>query len=196
MAYAQAAWADGGVFWDAVRGRGLVVSDLAAVVAASWGIALCAQLSVPLPFTPVPLTGGTLGVLYAGAMLGSRRGLAAVALYLGQGACGLPFFAGGSGLAYLLGPTGGYLAGFLAGAWIAGRLAERGWDRGFGRSLALMLCGSAAILACGLVGLARFLPIDRLLPAGLYPFLIGDAVKSCLSAGLLPLGWRWLGRRP
>jgi biotin transport system substrate-specific component len=196
MAYAQTLPMPHGVFYDAVAGRDSVLGDVAAVVIMSWAIAICARLCLPLPFSPVPLTGSTLGVLYAGALLGPRRGSAAAALYLLQGGCGLPFFAGGAaGWACLLGPTGGYLLGFLPGAWLAGWLAARGWDRKTGSSLALLLAGSAVILACGLVGLARFLPANRLLSAGFYPFLAGDLLKSAVCAALLPWGWGRLGSK-
>jgi biotin transport system substrate-specific component len=196
MAYAQTLPMRPGVFYDAVGGRDSVLGDAAAVMIMSWAIAVCARICVPLPFTPVPLTGSTLGILYAGALLGPRRGAAAAALYLLQGGCGLPFFAGGAaGWACLFGPTGGYLLGFLPGAWLAGWLAQRGWDRSTGSNLALLLAGSAVILACGLVGLSRFIPSGRLLSAGLYPFLAGDLLKSALCAALLPLGWRRLGRK-
>ena len=172
------------------------VSEAAVVVMMSWLIALFARVQIPLPFTPVPLTGGTLGVLYAGALLGSRRGAAAVALYLLQGLVGLPFFAGGAaGALVFLGPTGGYLIGFLPAAWVTGRLAERGWDRSAPCALAMMLRGSAVIFAFGLAGLSRFLPAEELLAKGLFPFILGDLAKSSLSAALLPLGWRWL-RKP
>jgi len=159
-------------------------------------VALCAQISIPVPGSPVPITGSTLGVLYAGALLGSRRGAAAVALYFLEGGLGLPFFAGGAaGLAHFAGPTGGYLLGFLPAAWLAGWLAERGWDRTPGKALALMLAGSVVILALGLAGLARFVPASRLLPLGFYPFIPGDLAKACLSAALLPAGWKLI-RRP
>jgi biotin transport system substrate-specific component len=195
MAHAQTLSLQPAYFYDAARGRDSALGDAAAVLALSWTIALCARVVIPLPFTPVPLTGSTLGVLLAGALLGPRRGAAAAGLYLMQGGIGLPFFAGGAaGWACLAGPTGGYLIGFIPGAWLAGLLAGRGWDRRFGSNLALLLAGSAVILACGLIGLARFLPADRLLPAGLTPFLVGDLLKSCLAAALLPLGWRRLGR--
>jgi biotin transport system substrate-specific component len=196
MAYAQTLPMQPGVFYDAARGRESVLGDAAAVVTMSGVIALCAQFWVPLPFSPVPLTGSTLGVLCAGALLGPRRGAAAAGLYLLEGGCGLPFFAGGAaGWAFLLGPTGGYLLGFLPGAWLAGLLAQRGWDRSAGSNLALLLAGSAVILACGVAWLARFVPSDRLLSAGLYPFLAGDLLKSGLCCALLPWGWRLLGRR-
>jgi len=172
------------------------VPPAALVVAMSFIIALCAQITFPLPFTPVPLTGSTLGVLLAGALLGSRRGSYAVALYLAEGAAGLPFFAGGAaGFVHFAGPTGGYLIGFLPAAYVAGRLAEAGWDKTPFKTFMMMLLGSGVILAMGLLGLARFVPAPRLLPMGLYPFLPGDAAKACIAAALLPGGWTLLGAR-
>ncbi|MBI4061342.1 MAG: biotin transporter BioY [Elusimicrobia bacterium] len=171
-----------------------LLHDGVAVVVASLFIAVCAQVNVPLPFTPVPLSGGTLGVLYAGALLGSRRGAVAVVLYLCEGCAGLPVFSGGAaGFAHLLGPTGGYLAGFPVGAFATGLLAERGWDRTPGRAFLAMLAGSLPIFALGLLGLSRFTPGPALLAQGLWPFLPGDLLKSAVSAGLLPLGWKLLG---
>lgn len=159
-------------------------------------IALGAQLEVPLPFTPVPLTGQTFGVLLAGILLGSRWGSASVALYLAEGLMGLPVFAGGAaGAAVLAGPTAGYLVGFLPAAWLAGRLAERGWDRSPLTAAAAMLLGSSAIFAFGLLNLSRFLSASELLAAGLVPFLPGDVVKSALAAAVLPGAWKLLGRR-
>jgi len=173
-----------------------LLHDSVAVVVASLFIAVCAQMQIPLPFTPVPLSGGTLGVLYTGALLGSRRGAAAVVLYLLEGSAGLPFFSGGAaGFVHLFGPTGGYLLGFPVGAFATGLLAERGWDRTPGRAFLAMLAGSLPIFAFGLVGLARFVPAQTLLAQGLWPFLPGDLLKSAVSAGLLPLGWKLLGKR-
>jgi biotin transport system substrate-specific component len=170
--------------------------DAAAVVTASLFIAVCAQIEIMLPFTPVPLSGGTLGVLYTGVLLGSRRGAAAVGLYLLEGSAGLPFFSGGAaGFMHLLGPTGGYLAGFPVGAYAAGALAERGWDRTPGRAFLAMLAGSLPIFALGLLGLSRFVPASTLLAQGLWPFVPGDLLKSAVSAGLLPLGWRLVGAK-
>ena len=195
MALTQTMTVRSEVFFDDLLGAGVFWKDAAAVTAMSWLIALSAQLVLPLPWTPVPLTGSTWGVLVAGALLGSRRGPAAVGLYILQGACGLPFFAGGAaGWAILAGPTGGYLLGFLAGAWVTGRLAERGWDRRSWSALTLMLAGSAVILVFGLIGLARFLQSRQLLVSGLVPFIPGDVVKSGLGAAILPWGRRLLGR--
>ena len=159
-------------------------------------IGLLSQIQIPLPFTPVPITGQTLGVLFAGAMLGSRWGSLSVAMYIAEGCLGLPFFAGGAfGIAMLLGPTGGYLIGFIPAAWCVGRLAERGWDRSPLTAAAMMLLGSTLIFACGLAGLARFVSPGKLIPLGLTPFLPGDMFKSCLSAVALPAGWKLLGKR-
>ncbi len=181
---------------DALYPSSGLLHDAVAVVVASLFIAVCAQIEIHLPFTPVPLSGGTLGVLYAGALLGSRRGAAAVGLYLLEGSAGLPVFSGGSaGFAHLLGPTGGYLAGFPVGAFVTGFLAERGWDRTPARAFGAMLAGSVPIFALGLLGLSRFVPGSTLLAQGLWPFLPGDLLKSALSAGLLPLGWKLVGPR-
>jgi biotin transport system substrate-specific component len=172
------------------------VQNAVLVILGSLLMALGAQIEIRLPFTPVPITGTTLGVLYAGALLGSRRAAASAALYLLEGSAGLPFFSGGAaGLAHLWGPTGGYLIGFVPAAYLTGALAERGWDRGFWRAWAMMLLGSAALFACGLLGLARFVAPGQLLAKGLLPFLPGDLIKGAASAGLLPLGWRFLGSR-
>jgi biotin transport system substrate-specific component len=172
------------------------LQDALVVFAMSLFIALCARISIPLPYTPVPLTGSTLGVLYAGALLGPARGVVSVALYLLMGGSGLPFLAGGaSGWTHFIGATGGYLVGFLPAAWITGALARRGWDRSPLTAALLMVCGSSAIFAFGLIGLSFYVPAGQLLAKGLYPFIIGDLAKSCISAGLLPLGWKLTGRR-
>jgi biotin transport system substrate-specific component len=184
------------VLADAIAAAPSRALDGALVLTMALLIALCAQISIPLPHTPVPITGTTLAVLYAGALLGPKRGLASVALYLLLGGVGLPFFAAGaSGWTHFIGATGGYLAGFLPAAWLTGRLARRGWDRDPLRASALMLCGSAVIFACGLAVLSFYVPAGELLAKGFYPFLIGDAAKSCLSAGLLPVGWKLIGKR-
>jgi biotin transport system substrate-specific component len=105
------------------------------------------------------------------------------------------FSGGAAGFLHFLGPTGGYLHRFPIGAFVVGLLAERGWDRSPARAFATMLLGSAPILALGLLGLSRFMPARALLTAGLWPFVPGDLVKAALSAGLLPLGWKIVGRR-
>jgi biotin transport system substrate-specific component len=165
--------------------------DLLRALIGSLFIALCAQVTVPLPFTPVPITGQTLGVLLTGAALGSRLGALAVLAYLAEGFAGLPVFAAGGppGVARLLAPSAGYLVGFLPAAYLVGWLAERGWDRKVWSTVLAMVLGNLVIYACGLLGLARFVPANGLLAAGLLPFLAGDAIKIALAAAALPGAW-------
>ena len=172
-------------------------SDAVLVAGASLVTALAAQVAVPLPFSPVPITGQTWAVLLSGAVLGARRAFLAQALYLAEGALGLPVFAGGvGGLTVFLGPTAGYLAAFPFAAAVTGVLAQRGWDRGFLSMIAAMLLGSGVIFAAGLANLARFLPAGQLVPAGLVPFLPGDLIKSSLAALAFPALWRRVRRDP
>jgi biotin transport system substrate-specific component len=161
------------------------------VLGASVVTALAAQIAIPVPWSPVPLTGQTFAVLLSGAVLGARRAFLAQALYLAEGATGLPVFAGGAaGLASFAGPTGGYLAAFPFAAALTGALAERGWDRRFVTMMAAMLLGSAVIFALGLAQLSRFVPQAQLLAAGLLPFVPGDLVKSALASLAFPFAWR------
>jgi len=157
--------------------------DLTLVLGGSLLVALSAQVAFPLPFSPVPVTAQTLAVLLVGALLGGVRGGVSLLLYLGQGVAGLPVFAaGGAGVAYFLGPTGGYLLGFVAGATLTGLLAERGWDRRIATTLMAMLLGIAAIYATGLAWLALFAVTDNVLAAGLYPFMPGAAPAAGVEA--------------
>ena len=165
------------------------------IVGASLLTAVAARIAVPLPWSPVPLTGQTFAVLLTGAVLGARRGLAAQLLYLAQGAAGLPVFAGGlSGVAAFAGPSAGYLLAFPLGAAVTGFLAERSWDRRFGTMFVAMLLGGGVILASGIALLARFVPGQALLAQGLLPFVPGELVKSALAALAFPVAWRWLDR--
>ncbi|UCD36800.1 MAG: biotin transporter BioY [Fidelibacterota bacterium] len=172
------------------------IYDLSLVLGGSLLVALSAQFALRLPFSPVPITGQTLAVLLVGALLGSARGGISMLLYLAEGIAGLPVFAaGGAGVAYFLGPTGGYLLGFVAGATLTGLLAERGWDRRIVTTLLAMLAGMGAIYAAGVSWLAWFANVENALALGLYPFLPGAAVKIIAAALLLPLGWKALNFR-
>lgn len=164
-----------------------LIRDALLTLSASAAIALSAQVAIPLPFTPVPLTLQTLFVLLSGALLGSKRGPASVMVYIGFGIAGIPVFAsGGAGLARLLGPTGGYLVGFAAASFVAGFLFENGFGKTlFGRTLA-MLAASVLIYAFGLARLASFTGWDSVLSLGLYPFIAGDMLKIGLLTLLLP----------
>ena len=178
-----------------LAGTTSVPRDLVLVTLASLATGLLAQAEIRLPFTPVPVTLQPLAVFLVGAALGSRRGAAAMLVYLAEGAAGLPFFAGGAaGLQHLGGPTGGYLLGFVPAAFVIGLCAERGWDRTPLRALAAMLLGSVVLFACGLSQLAHFVGRERVLALGLYPFVIGDVLKLAVAAGGLPLVWKALER--
>lgn len=174
-----------------------VLYDALLIVSGSALTALLAQGAIPLPWTPVPVTGQTLAVLLLGALLGARRAAACMGLYLVEGALGLPVFAlGTGGVAHLLGPTGGYLWGFIPAAWLIGWLSEHGWDRRFSTTVAAMLAGNALIYLFGLPWLALFVGWDAVLRAGLLPFVPGDLCKLLLAALVLPNIWRWLRRLP
>ncbi len=179
---------------DAALPRAGAVQNAVLVVLASLLTAAAAQAEIRLPWSPVPITGQTFAVLLAGAALGPRRAAAAMALYLAEGAAGLPFFAGGSGGAHLLlGPSGGYLLAFPLAAFATGWLAERAWDRRPLTMFAAMLCGSAVVLALGALQLSRFVPHGGVLASGVLPFLPGDLVKAGVAAGLFPVAWRFVG---
>ena len=166
------------------------------VVGASVLTALAAQIAIPVPWSPVPITGQTFAVLLSGAVLGARRAFLAQALYLIEGSLGLPVFAGGgAGLATLAGPTGGYLAAFPFAAAATGALCARGWDRRIVTMFVAMLLGSAVIFALGLIQLSRFMPADRLLAAGFLPFVPGDLIKTALASLVFPSAWRLAHKR-
>lgn len=173
------------------------VRGLALIVAFSLLTALSAQVAIPLPWTPVPITGQTFAVLLTGALLGSRLGALAMMAYLIEGASGLPFFAaGGSGLQrLLLSPTSGYLLAYPAAAFVVGLLAERGWDRRLTTAAAAMAAGSIVILLSGWAWLSRFISPAEAWQVGVAPFLIGDVVKIALAAAVLPSGWALLKRK-
>ena len=166
--------------------------DAALVVGGAALVGLSAQLSFPLPLTPVPVTGQTFAVLLVGAATGWRRALASMLLYLVAGAAGFPWFAEGtSGVAA---PTFGYVVGFVVAASVVGRLAGAGPDRTRSplRMCGLMLLGNALIYLVGVPWLAAALDVSlaKAVTLGLTPVLLGDAVKVALAAGLLPAAWR------
>jgi biotin transport system substrate-specific component len=173
--------------------------DIALVIAGALLIYLTARIAIPVPGSPVPITGQTFGVLLVGGALGLRRGLIAVALYVLLGVVGLPFFAEGKGgLTVIWGATGGYLVGFVVAAAVVGRLAELGWDRRIVGALGAMLVGSLIIYGIGLPWLmvVRGETVAWTIANGLTPFLLGDALKLVLAAVLFPAAWWVVGRRP
>lgn len=169
------------------------LTDAGLVLLGSVLVALAAQVRLDLPFTPVPITGQTFGVLLVGAALGSRRGALAMLAYLGEGAAGLPVFAGGGCcIPWLLGPTAGYLWSYPAAAWLVGWLAEHRWDRRPASAALAMGAGNLVIYAGGLTWLAFLTGADRVLLAGLVPFVPGDLIKIVLAAAVLPVAWRFI----
>jgi biotin transport system substrate-specific component len=182
------------VFRPRTAGRAAVY-DAAGVAAAALFIAASAQVAFVIPGTPVPITGQTLAVLLTGVLLGGWRAATAVALYLAEGICGLPVFAGmGFGPARLAGPTGGYLVAFVPAAWLVGVLAQRGWDRRIVTAMAAMLLGDAVILLGGAAWLAVLLGWEDGIAAGIGPFVIGDILKVLIAASFLPAGWKLMAR--
>lgn len=171
----------GTLFIDEVFPQTGIAREALVLLMGSWIVAACAQIEIPL--WPVPVTGQTFGVIVVGALLGSKRGAAAIAAYLLQGAVGLPFFAGGAaGFLHLVGPTGGYLAGFIGAAWLTGWLAERNWNQSFAMRAASMTLGTVAIMLCGVLWLATFVPAGNLLGVGVIPFLPGAVLKIVAAA--------------
>lgn len=166
-------------------------------------VALAAQIAIPLPFTPVPLTAQTFAVLLVGASLGTARGAASLLLYTAMALVGMPVLAPTAegthltGTAVLSAPSFGYVIGFIAAAAITGRLAERGASRTPVRTALMMVIGNLVIYAFGVTWLA--MSIDASLATavslGVTPFLIGDLIKIALASALLPLSWRLLGTR-
>lgn len=168
--------------------------------AGSWLVALLAQVEIKLPFTPVPITGQTLGVLLVGASLGAGLGGVSMLLYLAQGAIGLPFFSGGdAGVEFLRlsAAAGGYLWGFVLAAAVVGALAERKWDRSVRSSIGAMFLGEVVLYAVAIPWLMQALDVSltRALELGLAPFVVGDTIKLLAAAGLLPLAWRVVRNR-
>ena len=157
------------------------------------GTALLAlSAHVQLPFWPVKMSMQTFVVLAIAVAYGGRLACATVLAYLAQGALGLPVFVGGSGAAYLAGPTAGYLAGFAVAALVVGTLAERGWTRNPGSTLAVLMLGETVIFALGVAWLSTLIGIEKALYAGLAVFLPAEALKVALAAALTPI----LRRRP
>ena len=180
----------------AVPGAG-VMTDVALVVLGAGLIAGSAQLSIPLPFTPVPITGQTFAVLVVGASLGSLRGGASGLLYVLIGLAGAPVYAsGGHGLDVITGASGGYLVSYPFVGALTGWLAERRWDRRFSSAVGAMLTGNVIIYLVGLPWLAVVLhtSLKKTLELGLYPFVPGDIFKLYLAAAALPAAWKLVER--
>ena len=175
--------------------RGRAAADMLLVLGASALIAIAAQVAIPLPFTPVPLTLQPLAVIFIGVALGSTRGAAAAALYLLEGFSGLPVFAQGhGGPVWLLGATAGYLYSYPFAAWLAGFVSERGWGSTIVRSVTGMLAALAVIYIGGWSWLAALTDPRSAFAAGVAPFVVADIVKVAIGAALLPKVQRFVAR--
>ena len=177
------------------------VRDVVAIVGFALFTALAAQVTIPLGFTPVPITGQTFAVLLAGGVLGANRGALSMGLYVALGAIGLPFYAeGAGGWTAATGATAGYLVGFVVAAFVVGKMAEHGQDRKLSTSIPAFIAGTLIIYGIG----AGWLAYDLGLPLtgaageasaislGVAPFLVGDVLKALLAGALLPAAWRFI----
>jgi biotin transport system substrate-specific component len=173
---------------------GALVRDAALVVGGAVLTGLAAQVVVPVPGSPVPITGQTFGALLVGASLGWRRGALSMLLYVVAGMAGVPWFQGGQ--SGWLGATGGYLVGFAVAATLVGLLAGRGGDRTPLRTIGTMVLGNIVIYAVGVPWLMASTGFDlaTALDRGVLPFLLGDGLKILLAAGLLPGAWALANR--
>lgn len=175
--------------------RGRAAADMLLVIGASALIAIAAQVAIPLPFTPVPLTLQPLAVIFIGAALGSTRGAAAAALYLLEGFSGLPVFAQGhGGPAWLLGATAGYLYSYPFAAWLAGFVSERGWGSTIVRAVTGMLLALGVIYLGGWSWLAALTDARTAFTAGVAPFVVADIIKVAIGAALLPKAEKIIAR--
>ncbi len=175
-----------------------LVRDLLLVIAASLIIAISAQVSVPVPFSPVPMTLQPMAILLVGAVLGSSRGAAAAALYLFEGATGLPVFASGRGgvMWLVAGPTAGYLLSYPLVAWVTGWFSERGWSRSVLTTVPMMAAGIALIHLGGWSWLTTAMGLGpaRAFALGTAPFVAGDILKIVIAAAILPSIQAFIGR--
>jgi len=181
----------------AVVPRSDLLTDTLLVLAGTGLVAGAAQISIKLPFTPVPITGQTFAVVLVGASLGAIRGTASLMLYLWLGVAGAPLYAHQAhGWSVITSATGGYIVGFVLASAVTGYLAERRWDRQISSAIAAMLTGNVIIYLVGLPWLAVVLNtnLEKTLEYGLYPFVPGDVFKLYLAAALLPGAWKLVER--
>lgn len=165
------------------KSKNRTLTEVLAILTGVTMLSALAQVAIPLPWTPVPITGQTFGVALLALSWGARRSLMSMSAYLLIGSLGLPVFAlGRSGLS--IGPTTGYLIGMLLTSYVVGLLADKGWTKDYWKGLAAAFCGSLLIYTSGLVVLSFFIPRNQLLVAGLLPFIPGDILKNIFASGL------------
>ena len=181
-----------------VMPRATALSNAALIVSGTIFLSVLAQIAIPVPGSPVPVTGQTLGVLLVGTTYGASLGLATFATYLVAGIAGAPVFAGASyGVEKITGATGGYLLGMLVSTYVLGLLAHKRFDQKFLTALPSMLIGTALTFSFGLIWLHQFTGKDWAwtFQAGLAPFIIGEALKIIIAGTSLPILWRFINRK-
>ena len=178
--------------------RSTALSNAVLVVSGVLGLAALAQIAIPIPGSPVPVTGQTLGVLILGTAYGSTLGVTTFAIYILAGVAGAPVFANsGHGLDRIVGATGGYLIGMLVATFVLGQLARFHLDQNFLTALPSMLIGTITTFAFGLVWLHQYTgqSWDWTIKAGLTPFIVGEVLKIAIAGTSLPVVWRFLKRK-
>ena len=183
---------------SAVLPRSSAITNTALILGGAAFLALTAQISIPVPGSPVPVTGQTLGVLLLGTAYGASLGLSTFAFYILAGIAGAPIFAShGSGLAHLTGATGGYLAGMAVASLITGSLAGRKWDQKFSSSIPTMLLGNLAVFTLGAIWLQHSFHMSWAMTfdKGVRPFIYGEALKIAIAATALPALWSVVNKR-
>jgi len=165
-----------------IENQNRIVYKIAAVLGGIIFLSVLAQVAIPLPFTPVPITGQTFGVAFLSLMMGRRWGFSSVVAYVALGAAGLPIFAQGHhGLTAI---SSGYLVGMCVSSFVIGSLSDKGWSRTFPKTLLTCALGSLCVYTFGVIVLAKFLPLGSLFTKGVLPFIPGDIVKSTFAATL------------
>ena len=165
------------------------MTELLLIISGAVFLGMTARISIMLPFTPVPITGQTFGVLMIGLVYGRKLGLKTIGSYLAAGMAGLPFFStAGPGILFLK-PTGGYLIGYVFMVLICGYLTEKGWGKSYIKTFGIMLLAETAMYLCGMIHLSCFVKAN-VLEMGLYPFVIGDLIKMSLVTFSVPSIWK------
>ena len=167
-----------------------LAKDIVLVLSFAIVTGVCAKLKIEIGV--VPITMQTLAVLLSGALLGSKRGALSQLTYLLMGLAGLPWFARGGGMAYIFSPTFGYIIGFVLAAYIVGWFCERGFDRRAKTAVLAMLIGNILLYIPGVLWLAKFVGLGKVLSIGFYPFIVGDLLKIFLAGSILPIGWKFI----
>ena len=154
-------------------------------------LALMSQLTIPLPFTPVPITGQTFAVMFIGLVYGKKLGSSTLLTYIAAGSAGLPVFAGFSGKLPFFTPSGGYIIGFFFAALVCGYFADKGWTKSPVKLISALIIAHAVLYFFGLLQLNIFLPNKNVFAIGLYPFIAGDVIKMIILSALLPTVWKF-----